>query len=62
MIGNIIAIIMGVIGIVVTLIVVIFSIDRCPYCNGKLIDDDYDGNIGKVVWTCKKCGSKWVLY
>ena len=41
---------------------VIFSDGRCPDCKGKLIDDDYDENIGKVVWTCKKCGKKWILY
>lgn len=61
MIGNIMAIV-GVIGIIVTLIIVIFSDGRCPDCKGKLIDDDYDENIGKVVWTCKKCGQKWILY
>lgn len=47
MIGNIMAIV-GVIGIIVTLIIVIFNDGRCPDCNGKLIDD-YDENIGKVV-------------
>lgn len=62
MIGNIMAIV-GVIGIIITIIVVIYrSDDRCPYCKGKLIDDDYDENIGRIVWTCKKCGQKWILY
>ena len=61
MIGNIIAVV-GAIGIIITIIVVIHGCDRCPDCGGKLIDDDYDENIGKVVWTCKKCGKKWVLY
>ena len=48
--------------IVLLKVVVHFSIDRCPDCGGKLIDNDYDENIGRVVWTCKKCGKKWILY
>ncbi len=62
MIGNIIAIVGGVIGIIIITIVVIHSCDRCPDCKGKLIDNDYDENIGRIVWTCKKCGQKWILY
>ena len=61
MVENVIATIMGVIGIAIILIVV-FHQDRCPHCGGKLVDNDYDENIGRVVWTCKKCGKKWVLY
>lgn len=61
MIENIIAVIVGVIGVAIILIV-IFHQDRCPDCGGKLTDDDYNENINRVVWTCKKCGSKWILY
>ena len=55
--------VLSVIFVIVLLTVVVhFSINRCPDCNGKLVDNDYDVNIGKVVWTCKKCGKKWILY
>ena len=57
MIGSIIVIV----GAIITLIIVICCNARCPDCGGKLVDNDYDTNINKVVWTCKKCGSKWVL-
>lgn len=52
-----------VLGILVTiaLLVIPFIGDRCPDCKGRLIDTDYDVNIGKVVWTCKRCGKKWVI-
>ena len=48
--------------IVLLKVVVHFNINRCPDCNGELVDNDYDENIGRVVWTCKKCGEKWILY
>ena len=51
-----------IVGAIVTLIILIFSKTRCPHCGGKLTDDTYDENINKVVWTCKKCGDKWILY
>lgn len=43
------------------LLIIPFVGDRCPDCKGKLVDNDYDENIGKVVWTCKRCGKKWVI-
>jgi uncharacterized protein with PIN domain len=48
--------------IVLLMVVVHFNINRCPDCHGKLVDNDYDENIGRVVWTCEKCGEKWILY
>ncbi len=53
-----------VIGILVSiaLLVIPFIGDRCPECKGKLIDNDYDKNIGKVIWTSTKCGKQWILY
>lgn len=53
-----------VIGILIgiALLVIPFIEDRCPDCKGKLIDNDYDENIGKVVWTCTKCGKRWIIY
>ena len=57
-----ITMIVGVIISVVVLVLPFVLADRCPDCGGKLVDNDYDENIGKVVWTCKKCGQKWVLY
>lgn len=51
------------IGVAMVIFILVFLPDaRCPSCGGKLIDDDYDKNINKVVWTCKKCGEKWILY
>ena len=48
--------------IVLLMVVVHLSINRCPDCGGKLVDNDYDENIGRVVWTCTKCGERWILY
>ena len=52
-----------VLGILVTiaLLVIPFIGDRCPCCGGKLVDNDYDENIDKAVWICKRCGKKWVI-
>ena len=57
-------VIIAIIGILVgiVLLVIPFIGDRCPDCKGKLIDNDYDENIGKVIWTCTKCGKQFVLY
>lgn len=53
-----IKVIATVLGILVTIVLLIipFIGDRCPDCKGKLVDNAYDENIGKVVWTCTKCG------
>ncbi len=57
-----IVMIVGIIGSVIVLVLPFILVDRCPGCGGKLVDNDYDENIGKVVWTCKRCGEKWVIY
>lgn len=56
-----IVIIIGIIGIIVLLIIPFIGY-RCPDCKGKLIDNAYDENIGKIIWTCTKCGHQWVMY
>ena len=48
MIENIFAIV-GVVVIVIALTPIIFRDVTCPHCGGKLIDNDYDTNINKVV-------------
>ena len=53
------------VGIILSVLIIVLPFilaDRCPDCSGKLVDDDYDENIGRVVWTCKSCGKKWILY
>lgn len=60
MIEIVIAIII-LLGIVITLLVALLGHCRCPDCSGKLIDNDYDEIIDKTVWTCQKCGKKWIL-
>lgn len=57
-----IVMIVGIIGSVIVLVLPFILVDRCPDCGGKLIDNDYDENIGKIVWTCTKCGQRWILY
>lgn len=57
-------VIISIVGVLIgiVLLVIPFIRDRCPDCKGKLVDTDYDTNIDKVVWTCKRCGKKWILY
>ena len=57
-----IEIVIGILGTVTLIVLPFLLVDRCPDCKGKLVDNDYDENIGKVVWTCTKCGKQWILY
>jgi uncharacterized protein with PIN domain len=59
--SEVVTIIIGIL-VGITLLVIPFIKDRCPDCKGKLIDNDYDENIGKVVWTCTKCGKRWIIF
>ena len=54
--------VLGILVTVALLVIPFILVDRCPDCKGKLVDNDYDENIGKVVWTCTKCGQKWITY
>jgi len=57
-----IVMIIGIIGGIILLVIPFILSDRCPDCKGKLIDNAYDENIGKIVWTCTKCGQHWIFY